>query len=579
MRSPLIHTVLLLLAASLTGGCTGPIQQSAPPAPSQLSTVVSDDALPDTMSAETLYQLLVAEFAGIRQAYPLSLQIYREQAFATRDPAIIARATRIASYLEAPAIAELARLWIEVEPDNLEPRALSAHYLLRTGALLATVDDALYLAQHGDPVALQALAMESDLLDPPGAEQLVQRLDAAYENSGSDLESGDPELAFALAIVHRQQGDLPAAEAWAIQATVDYPPHEGATLLLSQLLHQQGDVEAALALLERSVQNHGDSRRLRLQYARFLTDMDLELARDQISILAGQFPDDLDLQYTLALINLELGHREAAQKLLESLLHSPRHASNAHYQLGWLAEQGGYPDLALEHYQQVERGANLLPGIGRAVRLLSQSQGTAAARDYLHELRGLHPILALPLYQYEAELLLQDGAHEQAYQLLGDALQAHPDEIQLLYSRFVIAEQHGHLERIEANLRRILAQEPDNPTALNALGYSLILYSDRYEEARELIARALEQEPNNPAILDSMGWVYYQLGDYEQAQRYLEAAFTQLPDPEVAAHLGEVLWQTGARTEARQVWREGLKTAPDHPVLQETLNRLSIDDL
>ena len=574
MRSPLIYTVLLLLAASLTGGCTGPIQQSASPDRFQPSTVASADAQPGAMSAETLYQLLAAEFAGIRQAYPLSLQLYREQAFATRDPAVVARATRIASYLESPAVAELARLWIEVEPDNLEPRALSAHYLLRTGALLAAVDDTLYLARHGDPAALQALAVQADLLDPAGFRRLGQQLEAAYERA-----EADPEIAFALAIVHRQQDDLPAAEAWATQALADYPSHEGATLLLSQLFHQQGDIDEALALLERSIQNHGDSRRLRLQYARFLTDIDLELARDQISILAGQFPDDLDLQYTLALINLELGHREAAQKLLESLLHSPRHASNAHYQLGWLAEQGGYPDLALEHYQQVERGANLLPGIGRAVRLLSQSQNTAAARTYLRELRGLHPALALPLYQYEAELLLQDDAHEQAYQLLGDALKAHPDEIQLLYTRFVIAEQHGQLERIEDNLRRILAQEPDNPTALNALGYSLILYSDRYEEAYELIARALEQEPDNPAILDSMGWVHYQLGDYVRSQQYLQAAFARMPDPEVAAHLGEVLWQTGARTEARQVWREGLKTAPDHPVLQETLNRLSIDDL
>lgn len=573
MRSPLIHPVLLLLAASLTGGCTGPVQRDMPADLIPTEAAATAHVQRDGMSGETLYQLLVAEFAGIRQAYPLSLQIYREQAFATRDSAIVARATRIASFLESPAVIELARLWATVEPDNPEPRALAAHYLLRTGALLAGLDDALYLAHHGDPTALQMLAVQSDSLGRSEVEHLVERLEAAYASSS------DPELAFALALVHRQNGESAKAHHWAIQATAIESPHEGATLLLSQLLYQAGDVEEALSVLERSIQNHSDSRRLRLQYARFLTDIDLELARDQISILAGQYPDDLDLQYTLALINLELGHREAAQKLLESLLDSPRHASNARYQLGWLAEQGGYTDLALEHYQQIEHGANLLPGIGRAVRLLNRRQGLDAARDYLRESRSLKPALALPLYQFEAELLLQQNAHEQAYQLLGEALQTHPNEVQLLYTRFIIAEQRGQLPRIEDNLRQILAQEPDNSTALNALGYSLTLYSERYQEAYELIARALEQEPDNPAILDSMGWVYYHLGNYELARHYLEAAFLRLPDPEVAAHFGEVLWQSGARTEARQVWREGLKAAPDHPTLLETLNRLDVDDL
>lgn len=573
MRSPLIYTVLLLWATSLAGGCsTGAIQPRATPAMTP-SPAIAESSAHYTMSADTLYRLLVAEFAGIRQAYPLSLQLYREQAFATRDLAVVTRATHIASFLEDPATLELARLWAELEPDNLEPRALSAHYLLRSGALLATLDDALYLAHHGDPSALQALAVQSGSLPPDELEQLTQQLESAWEKSWRD-----PEIAFALALVHRQNGDLPVAYRWATEATSSHL-HEGATLLLSQLLYQRGDVNEALAVMESSVQGNSHSRRLRLQYARFLTDIDLELAREQISILAGQFPDDLDLQYTLALINLELGHHEAAQKLLESLLDSPRHASNAYYQLGWLAEQAGYPDIAVEHYQQVEHGANLLPAIGRVIRLVNDHRGADAARDYLRQVRHKHPTLALPLYQYEAELLLQQGRNEQAYQLLGDALKIHPDEIQLLYTRFVIAEQLGQLERIEDNLRRILVHEPDNATALNALGYSLVIYSHRYEEAYELIAQALAQEPDNPAILDSMGWACYHLGDHEQAQRYLEKAFARLPDAEIAAHLGEVLWQNNARDEARQIWKLGLELSPDHPILHETLNRLDIDDL
>lgn len=582
MRSPSTYAVILLLAAGLTGGCAGPVQQGAKPDTTSPSLKPIEEPFQEpgeldtrrSIPVDTLYQLLVAEFAGIRQAYPLSLQIYYDQAFATRDQAVVARATRIASYLEASEVIDLARLWTEVDPTNPEARALSAHYLLRTGQLLAALDDALYLASLGDPTALQALAAQAENLDARELDELRLRLERAQRTTPAD-----PELAFALALANRQIDDLPAARHWAEQTIAIEPEHEGATLLLSQLLYQQNDIDGALALLEQSLRDQGDSRRLRLQYARFLTEVDLELARDQISTLAGQYPDDLDLQYTLALVNLELGHREAAQKLLESLLDSPRHSSNAHYQLGWIAEQDGYPEIALEHYRQVRTGANLLPAIGRVTRLLSRDQGTAEARDFLRDMRSTRSNLALPLYQFEAELLLEHGAGEEAYRLLGDALREYPDDVQLLYTRFVVAERLGQLDRIESNLRLILEQEPDNPTALNALGYSLTNFSIRYEEAYQMIARALEQEPDNPAILDSMGWVHYRMGDYDQALYFLREAFEQLQDPEIAAHLGEVLWKTGAETEARQIWSQGLESSPRNPIIHETLERLDVDDL
>lgn len=572
MRSPSIYVVMLLLATSLTGGCAGPVKLDTK------ATNTSQD-FPQTVALEpqqsdTVYQLLVAEFAGIRQAYPLSLQIYYDLAFTTRDPAVVARATRIASYLEAEEVVDLARLWASVEPDNLEARALSVYYLLRAGDLLPALEDALYLSSHGDPAALQALAAQAEALDRRDLGELLRQLEAAHRASPID-----PEPIFALALANRQTNDLPAARDWAKQALTLAPEHEGAILLLSQLLYLQGDVAEALALIERSLDNQGDNRRLRLQYARFLTEVDLELARDQVTLLAGQYPDDLDLQYTLALINLELGHGEAAQKLLESLLSSPRHASNAHYQLAWLAERGGYPDIALEHYRQVRTGAHLLPAIGQATRLLSLAQNSGEARNYLRNMRAAHPDLSLPLYQFEAELLLKQSSGEAAYRLLGEALQEHSNDTQLLYTRFIIAERLGRLDRVEANLQLILEQEPDNPTALNALGYSLTNMSSRYQEAYQMITRALEQEPDNPAILDSMGWVYYRMGSYERALYYLRAAFERLPDPEIAAHLGEVLWQTGETAQARKIWREGLENSPNNSIIHETLKRLDIDDL
>ncbi len=571
MRFTPTLAALALLTALVTGGCAGPDVRRDHDASVKVDTPPAESA--SAIPVDVLYQLLVAEFAGIRQLYPLSIQIYYDLALSTRDRAIVARATRIAAFLDANEVIELAALWAEVDPDNPEARALSAQYLLRAGELLAALDDALYLAHHGDPAALHALASQAEILESGEFEALRLQLEQAHYRN-----PGDAEPVFALALASRQVGDHRNARRWARQAIEVDPFHEGAILLLAQLLHQQGDPEAALALLEQGLRDQGDSRRLRLQYARFLTEVDLERARGEISTLAGQYPEDLDLQYTLALVNLELGHREAAQKLLEPLLESRRHVNNAHFQLGWIAEQEGHSDIALEHYREVRAGANLLPAIARVTRLLGQDRGTVQARDYLRDMRDHRPTLALPLYQFEAELLLEQGAPEEAYRLLGDALQEYPNDMQLLYTRFVIAERLGSLERIESNLRLILEQEPDNPTALNALGYSLTNFSSRYEEAYRMIARALEQEPDNPAILDSMGWVYYRLGNHERALHYLHKAHERLNDPEIAAHLGEVLWETGDRAAAREVWRQGLEAAPQDPIIRETLQRLDVDE-
>jgi Flp pilus assembly protein TadD len=132
---------------------------------------------------------------------------------------------------------------------------------------------------------------------------------------------------------------------------------------------------------------------------------------------------------------------------------------------------------------------------------------------------------------------------------------------------------------MEDDLRRIIAAEPDNATALNALGYTLANRTDRYAEAQALISQALAARPNEPAILDSMGWVLFRLGEYEQAINYLSQAYARFPDPEVAAHLGEVLWVSGDTNSARDVWRGALQQDPSHRVLLETLQRLGITDL
>jgi tetratricopeptide (TPR) repeat protein len=175
------------------------------------------------------------------------------------------------------------------------------------------------------------------------------------------------------------------------------------------------------------------------------------------------------------------------------------------------------------------------------------------------------------------ELLTRLGHPEVAMDILNDALRQFPDSSALRYARSMLGEQMDNLSLMESDLRAILEQDPDNATALNALGYTLADRTQRLDEAEELITRALALQPNEPAILDSMGWVLFRQGKYEESLGYLKRAYAVFPDPEVAAHLGEAMWMAGDREGATAVLRGAMLKTPDSEILLDTLNRLGMD--
>jgi tetratricopeptide (TPR) repeat protein len=137
----------------------------------------------------------------------------------------------------------------------------------------------------------------------------------------------------------------------------------------------------------------------------------------------------------------------------------------------------------------------------------------------------------------------------------------------------MIAGKIGRIGILEQDIREILKTEPDNAHALNALGFTLADQTDRYAEAYSYLKRAIEIMPDDAAIIDSFGWVNYRLGNYEEAIRLLRSALSQSDDSEISAHLGEVLWVSGAQEEAKNIWQRALKKAPDDPLLQEIMHR------
>jgi len=555
---PLCGVLLLNGCASKTPAPTAAESQppaANPPAPSY--------------DSETLSDLLVAEVAAQRQSLGVTLAYYSQAARSTGDPQVISQAAQLAHYLEdhQQALA-LSELWLEQAPADEEALQLAILSEIRLGNIPAAsryLD--MLLGEHGGE-ALGRLVSQARGLDAQGNRQLVEALAQL-----TDRYPDQAPLWYARALWLEHQNDYAGALEADERALDLMPRHEEALLLKAQLLHKLGEEKQALRHLKKLVRKYPQARRPRITYIRMLLATgDTDNAEKQLVRMAEQYPEDLDLRFSLALLALEAGASDAARGQLQALLAQNYRPDDMHLYLGQAAEQAQDLDRAVDHYLKVQ-GAQAVRANVQAARLLYQQGNSDQASALMASLARQHPELSTSLTITEAEMHNDRGDPQGALILLDQAVEAEPDNTELLYSRAMIAEKTGDLAKLERDLRRVLSISPDDASALNALGYTLANRTQRLDEAYDYISRALALRPNDPAILDSMGWVLYKRGELEAARDYLRRAYEKFPDPEVAAHYGEVLWVLGAQNQARQVWRDTLQSNPDAPHIREVMEK------
>ncbi|WP_317930974.1 tetratricopeptide repeat protein [Halioxenophilus sp. WMMB6] len=564
------------MAALLTAGLfTGCATQSPPV--ETTSTPVEESALPTekpvvykNFEPETLYSLLVADMALDRGRYEIGLGNYVQQAHTTRDPAVAARATRIARYLGASqATLSTSLLWLELEPSNLEARVIAANELAQVGRLTEAFEIALPLARSPAQSIFQTIAARASQAPQPQREILL----AAY----TDLADKNPEqteLLISKGLLLQATEQYDAALAIAEAVLKKEPDNISAASLEAKVLQQLGREQEARQRLQALLERNPNNQRLRLDYARLLADHDLNGAREQFEILLKQSPGDANYIFSLALINNELGDLSTAKLLFTQLLEHPSRGPSAHFYLGEIANKEGDKQAALEHYQQVDSGPDFMVALGRSADILIEQGNLDAVRQRFQELRSNYSNQEERLYLAESEVLSQHQLLDLAVEVLTEGLTFHPKSAPLLYARAMLNEQRNRLALMESDLRTIIDLDTSNATALNALGYTLADRTNRYQEAFDLINQALSLKPGDPAIIDSMGWVQYRMGNFEEAISRLREAMKAFPDHEVAAHLGEVLWVTGAEQEAEAVWQEGLRLNPASEIIPKVMERL-----
>ena len=565
----------LLTALALLSGCqtftastpdgTPPVEEAASSAQTAQPKVYS------SFSQETLLALLTAELAGQRNRFDIALGNYVQQANATQDAGVAERGFRIAEYLGADQAAlDTALIWAANAPDSIDAQRAAAVQLARAGRYDESMTYMETVLQRRGDTHFDFLALSAAETDPDTRAGLLQSFDRLLEKHPSN-----GQLLFGKAVL-LQQDDRPE-EALELLEAQPANTREAAPLLLhARLLQSLKRGDKALPLLEKGIRQHPDDKRLRLTYARLLVEQDrLDDAKGEFASLVQQFPEDDDLRFSLALVCLEAEAWREAIVYLEELVERGSHVDAAHYNLARAYEALKQPESALIEYQLVGPGNDFLPAQARQTDLLLNSQRLDEASARLASARENQPDYAIQLYLIEAEALAKLQQEERAWLLIQQALEQFPDDLNLLYTRAMLAEKRDDLEQLEQDLRFILEREPDNTMALNALGYTLADRTTRYSEAQALIELALQLNPGDPATLDSLGWVNYRQGNLEEAERLLREALARFPDHEVAAHLGEVLWARGKQREARKVWASALKEQPDSPILRSTLLRLT----
>lgn len=554
------HVIRGFLVLTVLAGCAGPggkpdTPQGAGPLPSDPNALV-----------------LGAELALQRGQHLEASRAYLRAAQASQSEELAEQATRIA-YENGhwSIVLAAAERWLELNATNEEGRrfaglaALHLYQIDRAATHLGTLLDTAFINPQAGFLAL--LPQLSDEASPAAVAAVFQRLIVKYPDlTEAHYALGQAALQaenFALAYKHAQRA-RELGEFWA-----------PAGLLLARVQMVQGQTDAGLATARQIVeQNNQDS--YRLEYALMLLQAGKEEeGRSELNALANSETAAPVVERTLADIDFQLGNRDAAAQRFSNLVSSGRFVYESLFYLGAIAESRDATDDALQIYERVTGGELAMAAQTRAARIKVEKQGLPEGLKHLEEFAATRPQYKIDSISARARLLADNDDSAGALALLDGALKEYPDATELRYTRVFQLEEADKVDAAVSELRKLVAERPEDPAAANALGYTLVDRTRQHREGLKLIEQALQATPDNGAILDSMGWALHRVGQTEQALPYLEHARRRINDPEIELHLGEVLAALGRKDEARDVLQKANERYPNNADLQQQLKKLS----
>lgn len=523
------------------------------------------------LSDELLFEFLLTEIASQRGDVALAVRGSSDLANKTRDPRLAMRAAQLALQSgQLDKAIEALKVWREVEPASPLAMRMYSSALLRSGRLDEARQELIAVLKAEQASAghifYQMYQMLAPYPDKEASLKLMIELAQPYPRVA--------EAHWAVAQLAQASGDQKLALDEARLARSLRPEWDLAASLEAFLL-QRNAPQQGLKVLSRYLSDYPDAHEIRLQYARALLEQkQFKQARDEFQRLADVNPGNPETAFAIALISLQMKDFKGAEEYLkQALSKGKKDHDTVRYYLGQLGEAKKSDDEAIGHYREVKGGEYLFAAQIRIAYLLSKRGQLAEALQQLHQLQAADDQQRVQLISVEAQLLREANRLSEAYQVMQNGLARMPDHPDLLYGAAMLAESIGKPDVFERLMRKLIRIQPDHAHAYNALGYGLMERNERIPEALQLVEKALQLAPDDPAIMDSVGWGYYRSGRLDESIKMLRRAFAGSPDPEIAAHLGEVLWQRGDKAEARKIWLDSLNDHPDSPELQAVIKK------
>jgi predicted Zn-dependent protease len=576
-----------VLAAVLAGCAGGHVPQPKPAA------APAADGTALTVMAEA--DLKRGDCRGASESYA--------KAAVGGDVQLARRATQVAMACEhLPAAWQSATRWRTLAPKDREANALYAAVALKlyhTAEARAAIHDFWSAEQQQSSAAASPVAPPAQ--SPPGAVRPAPARTADRTSKSMTeltallLEESDASavlIAMSGALEATAQADSPdtlvllgelalaaydgqRAQAYAQRALQHEPKDAAALRVLARAYVMRGDATQALVTAREA--KAGDSRG-GFELAEVLASLDRsEEAHQELERMRASGASQAEVDRRLALLAFNSGDLKEARQRFTDLLTSGEGNDAAQLYLADIEARQGNPEGAIASYRRLYDSSVALSARARAAALLLDRHSRTEALALLDDYAADHPEDELDLTLAKARLLADHGEADTGLALLSTALDRHPQHPSIEYDRAVILEQAGHVHESVEALEHMLSERPDDPTLLNALGYTLADHTLDLSHAETLIRRALAVMPDNPAALDSLGWVRFRQGDAKGAAETLGRAYALGHDAEIAAHWGEALWVSGDRSAARKVWAAALARNPDSKPLKATLQRFLPD--
>ena len=584
-----------VLAAWALAVCCAPAAHAQGPAPDSDDTSVTipdvlGPATPDEardlpkipLTSQIVYQVLAAEIALQRDQPAPAFQTYLALANDTHDPRMAQRATEIAIAAQSPSDAlNAVQLWQKFAPGSERAAQLDASLLVLSGR-----------PEEAEPLLARELSKVPSDERGPAIVSLQLLLSRGPNRAGGltvlkDMLKDDmkrPEAQLALGRQQLLADDVPGArQSFETALSID-PGYLPAALMLTQMGPDERN--EGIAAIEKYVQKNPKSHQARLTLAQaYLAGDRLDDAQKQFDILRKENPQDLMPLMALALIAVQQKQYDAAQKNLVQYTQLAEKTPGAdpgqgYIYLAQLATEQKDDAAAQQWLNKIGPDSQqYVPAQITRAQLLAREGKLDDARRLLAGIQSDDPRDRALIARTDAALLFDAKRYPEAEARLAKAVAEFPDDADIAYDYAMAAEKNSHYDVMEAQLRKLIKAQPDNPEAYNALGYSLADRNVHLQEAEKLIDKASALAPHDAFIMDSVGWVKYRLGDNSDAVRLLRKAYTLQPNAEIGAHLGEVLWVSGDQAGAREAWREARKLEPDNDTLLKTLKRFQVNDL